>query len=52
MYKQEGVSSVLLLKSLNKNRDSHFLIRNAVFVSKGNLFDIYFTTLQLCVGAV
>ena len=26
------------MKSLNKNRDSHFLIRSVFFVSKGNLF--------------
>ena len=24
------------------NRDSHFLIRGVFFVSKGNLFDVYF----------
>ena len=29
------------------NRDSHFLICGVFFVSKGNLFDVYFTTLQL-----
>ena len=39
-------TSLLLMKSLNKT-DSHFLIRSVFFVSKGNLFDIYFTTLQL-----
>ena len=29
------------------NRDSQFLICSVFFVSKGNLFDVYFTTLQL-----
>ena len=38
-------TSLLLMKSLNKT--SHFLIRSVFFVSKGNLVDVYFTTLQL-----
>ena len=29
-------------------RDSHFLIRNEFFVSKGNLFDGYYISLPLC----
>ena len=33
--------SLLMMKSPNKNGDSHFLIRCVLFVSKGNLFDIY-----------
>ena len=40
-------TSLLLMKGLNKNRDSHFLICSVFFVSKGNLFDVYFTILQL-----
>ena len=40
-------ASLLLMKSLNKKRDSHIPIRSVFFVSKGNLFDVYFTTLQL-----
>ena len=45
MHTLEAVSSVanqfLLMKSLIKNRDSHFQICNVFFVSKGNLFDVY-----------
>ena len=48
MYTLEGVSSVanslLLMKSLNKTET--FLICNAFFVSKGNLFDVF--VLSLC----
>ena len=29
------------------NQDSHYLICSVFFVSKGNRFDVYFTTLQL-----
>ena len=41
-------TSLLLLKSLNKNQDSHFLICSVFFVSKGNLFDVYFTSVYFC----
>ena len=37
-------TSLLLMKSLNKTET---LICSVFFVSKGNLFDVYFTTLQL-----
>ena len=30
-----------------QNRDSHFLIFNMFFVSKGNLSDIYITTVKM-----
>ena len=47
----EGVSSVAKFiaayEESKKNRDSHFLIRSVFFVSKGNFFYVYFTTLQL-----
>ena len=39
-------TSLLLMKSPNKI-ETHLLIRSVFFVSKGNLFDVYFTTLQL-----
>ena len=36
-------TSLLLMKSESQlNRDSHFLIRSVFFVSKGNLFDVFF----------
>ena len=45
MYTLEGISSVAnfitAYEETQYNRDSHFLIRGAFFVSKGNLFDIY-----------
>ena len=51
MYMLKGVSSVasfiMLMKSLNKTETPIFNIRSVFFVSKGNLFDVYFTTLQL-----
>ena len=51
MYTLEGVSSVAnfitAYEESQLNRDSHFLIRSVFFVSKGNHFDVYFTTLQL-----
>ena len=37
-------TSFLLMKSLNKNRESHFLICSVFFVSKGNFFDVYYST--------
>ena len=46
----EGVSSVhslLFMKSLNQNRDSHFLICSVFIVSKGNHFLSLFSSLQL-----
>ena len=47
MYTLEGVSSIANFISAYEesqwNRDSHFLIRSVFFVSKGNLFDVYFT---------
>ena len=47
MYTLEGVSSIANLitayREFQLNRDSHFLNRSVFFVSKGNLFDIYFT---------
>ena len=49
MYTLEGVSSVANFITAyvesQKNRDSHFLICNVFFVSKGNLF--YFYSLYL-----
>ena len=51
MYTLEGVSNVANFITAYKEsqlyRNSHFLIRSVFFVSKGNLFDVYFTTLQL-----
>ena len=51
MYTLQGVSGVAnfitAYEESQLNRDSHFLICNVFFVSKGNLFDVYFTTLQL-----
>ena len=40
-------TSLLLIKSLNKTETPIFLICSVFFVSKGNLFDVYFTTRQL-----
>ena len=37
-------TSLLLMKSLNKT-DPHCLIRSVFFVSKGNLFEVYFTVI-------
>ena len=37
----------MLRKYRKVNLDSHFLICSVFFVSNGNLFDVYFTTLQL-----
>ena len=36
-------TSLLLMKSLNKTKTPIFLICSVFFVSKGNLFDVYFT---------
>ena len=51
MYTLEDVSSVANFITANEesqqSRDSHFLIGSVVFVSKGNRFDVYFSTLQL-----
>ena len=51
MYTLEGVSSVAIFitayEESQYNRDSHFLICSVFFVSKGNVFYVYFTTLQL-----
>ena len=52
MYRLEGVSSVAYFltayeKSLNKTVTPIFLSVVVFFVSKSNLFYIYFTTLQL-----
>ena len=51
MYTLEGVSSIAKFISAYEefqlNRDSHFLIFSVFFVSKGSLFYVYFTTLQL-----
>ena len=47
----EGVSSVAYFiaayEESQLNRDSYFLTSSVLFVSKSNLFDVYFTTLQL-----
>ena len=46
MYTLEDVSSVAnfitAYEESQWNRDSHFLIRSVCFVSKGNLFDVYY----------
>ena len=46
MYTLEAVSSVAnfitAYKESQENRDSHFLICNVFFVSKGNLFHVYY----------
>ena len=50
MYTLEGVSSIanfITAYEESQLRDSHFLIRSVFFVSKGNLSDVYFKTLQL-----
>ena len=51
MYTLDGVSSVAnfipAYEESQSNQDSHFLICNVFYVSKGNLFDVYFTSLQL-----
>ena len=50
MYTLDGVSSVaIFITTYEKsfNRDSHFLIPSVFFVSKGNLFDVYLTILEL-----
>ena len=50
MYTLEGVSSVAnfitAYEESQWNRDSHFLICSVFFVSKGNLFYVYFTDIQ------
>ena len=47
MYTLEGVSSnanfITAYEESQLNQDSHFLIRNVFFVSKGNIFDVYFS---------
>ena len=40
-------TSLLLMKSLNKTETPIFFICSVFSVPKGNLFDVYFTTLQL-----
>ena len=49
MYTLEGVNSVAnfitAYEETQWNRDSHFLIRNVFFVTEGNLFNVFFTTL-------
>ena len=51
MYTLEGVSSVAIFitayEESQSNRDSHFLICSVFFVSKGNLFDVYFSVVNL-----
>ena len=51
MYTLEGVRSVAIFitayEEFQENRDSHFLMISVLFVSKDNLFYVYFTTLQL-----
>ena len=46
-YMLEGVSSVAYFSTIyeesQQTRDSHFLICSVLFVSKGTLFDVYFT---------
>ena len=48
MYTLEGVSSVAnfitAYEESQSNRDSHFPICSVLFVSKGNLFGVYFIT--------
>ena len=48
MYTLEGVSSVAnfitAYEESQSNRDSRFLVHCVFFVSKGNLFDVNFTT--------
>ena len=50
MYTLEGVNSVAnfitAYEESQENRDSHFLIRSVFFVSKGNIFDVYFIVLS------
>ena len=41
------LSVYLMTLMAQYNRQSRFLIRSVSFVSKGNLYDVYFTTLQL-----
>ena len=53
MYTLEGVSSVAnsitAYEESQLNRDSHCLIRSVFFVSKGNLFDVfYYTVAGVC----
>ena len=47
MYTLEGVNSVAnfitAYEESQLNRDSHFLICGVFFVSKDNVFDIYYT---------
>ena len=48
MYTLEGVSNVAnfitAYEESQENRDSHFLICSVFFVSKGNLFDVYYNS--------
>ena len=50
MYTLEGVSSVANFRTAYEeskwNRDSHYLICNVLFVSKGNVFVVYKYTMQ------
>ena len=45
MFTLDGASSVA--NFITAYEESHFLICSVFFVSKGNLFYVYFTTLQL-----
>ena len=51
VYMPESLSSVAncitAYEESQLNQDSHFIISSVFFVFKGNLFDVYFTTLQL-----
>ena len=52
MYTQESISSVsnflTAYEEFQKIRDSHFLTCSVFFFfSNGNLFDVYFATLQM-----
>ena len=41
------LQTITAYEESEQNRDSHFLIRSMFLVFKGNLFEVYFTTLQL-----
>ena len=45
MHTLEGVNRdanfITAYEAFRRNRDSHFLVCNVFFVSKGNLFDVY-----------
>ena len=51
MYTLEGVSSVAnfiaAYEESQLGRDFHFLIYSVFFVSKGNLFDVYFINMKM-----